>query len=302
MTTDSQPAEQPWTIGRLLTWTTEYLEKYGAHSPRLDAEVLLANVRQCERIMLYTAFDEVASDETRAAFRELVRRRAEGTPVAYLVGSREFYSLRFEVTPDVLIPRPETEYLVMVGLDLAKAMGRGSPAILDIGTGSGVVAVTVAHELPEARLMATDVSPAALAVARRNAERHGVSDRITFLESDLFAAVPEQNAAGEPQQFDIILSNPPYVSEAEMTELPQDVAAHEPHLALRGGAQGLEISQRLIQQAIPWLRAGGAIALETSPMLAPRLQEYLQGHPGMSDAQIKQDLAGQPRIVSARKA
>src|SRR3981081_1373667 len=166
-------AEQ-WTIGRLLAWTTDYLKRQGAESPRLDAEILLAAVRNCQRIQLYTSFDEPADEPTRERFRELVRRRAEGTPVAYLVGHKEFYSLSFRVSPDVLIPRPETELLVVRLLDIAKSCpaaktgpveANAAPfTIADVGTGSGIIAICAAKHLPGARVTAIDISPAALAV------------------------------------------------------------------------------------------------------------------------------------------
>src|SRR5215471_7417879 len=152
---------EPWTIGRLLTWTTDYLKQHGADSPRLDAEVLLAEARGCKRIELYTAFAEIADEQTRTAFRELVRRRAEGTPVAYLVGKREFFSLSFRVTPDVLIPRPETETLIVRLLDLANqeiaGVGQGETKILDVGTGSGIIPISAAKHLPNAQITAVDI-------------------------------------------------------------------------------------------------------------------------------------------------
>src|SRR6188472_816205 len=157
-----------WTVLRLLTWTTEYLKSHGSESPRLDAEVLLAHARGCERIMLYAAFDEVVPDDVRAVFRELVRRRAEGTPVAYLVGKREFYSLDFRVTPDVLIPRPETEHLVIAVLDRLKADGQKPAQVADVGTGSGIIAICVAKQAPQVQVTAIDLSPAALAIAEEN--------------------------------------------------------------------------------------------------------------------------------------
>jgi len=170
----SQP--EVWTVGRLLGWTIDYLKRHRSDSPRLDAEVLLAEALGCQRIALYTAYDSVPPDDARTAFRDLVRRRAEGMPVAYLVGRREFYSLTFRVTRDVLIPRPETEFLVIALLDLARQRPAGQPVtICDVGTGSGIVAVCAAKHLPHSRVTATDKSPAALAVARENAATHGVS-------------------------------------------------------------------------------------------------------------------------------
>ncbi len=214
-------SNESWTIGRLLSWTIDYLGGHSAENPRLDAEVLLAHARGCRRIDLYTAYDEPATDETRTTFRELVKRRAAGTPVAYLVGHREFYSLDFEVNPDVLIPRPETELLVVALLDRAKERptDESTIEIADVGTGSGILAVCAAKYVPTAHVTAIDVSPAALDIAKRNADRYNVADRITFVEADLLSAEPL-----EPR-FDYIVSNPPYVSNAEMDQLSPDACA-----------------------------------------------------------------------------
>src|SRR5262245_4947541 len=174
-----------WTIGRLLQWTTDYLKKSGSPSPRLDAEVLLSDARGCQRIQLYTAFDEDPGETVRNRFRELVKRRAAGEPVAYLVGRREFYSLTFHVTPDVLIPRPETEFVVLGVLDAIQQLGSlDRPVqIADVGTGSGAIAISVAKHAPGCQVTATDISPAALAVAQQNAKQHEVADRINFVRS-----------------------------------------------------------------------------------------------------------------------
>ena len=220
--------DQPWTIGRLLTWTTDFLKKQGSESPRLDAEVLLAHARGSQRIQLYTAFDEVVDDAIRAKFRELVQKRGKGEPVAYLVGRKEFYSLPLRVTSDVLIPRPETEHVVIAVLDLLKALpSRTEPwEVADVGTGSGAIAVSIAKHAPQARVTAVDISPAALAVAQDNAQSLDLTDRITFLRSDLLSAVPPET------KFDIIVSNPPYILEAEWAQLEPGVRDFEPKLAL----------------------------------------------------------------------
>ena len=175
----SQDAE-PWTVGRLLNWTTDFLRQRGADSPRLDAEVLLAAALACERIQLYATFDQVVDEAPRAAFREFVRRRAQGEPVAYLVGHREFYSLRLQVTPDVLIPRPETELLVMTALDLLKTRPADAapPRVIDVGTGSGAIAIAIARYAEACEVLGLDVSPAALDVAQRNAESHELAGRV----------------------------------------------------------------------------------------------------------------------------
>jgi release factor glutamine methyltransferase len=289
------PPEEPWTVGRLLSWTVDYLQRHGAENPRLDAEVLLAEARGCRRIDLYAAYGEPADEKVRVAFRELVRRRAAGTPVAYLVGRREFYSLEFEVTPDVLIPRPETELLVVALLDHVKTRPQSDTPIeiADVGTGSGVLAVCAAKYVPNSRVTAIDISAAALAVARRNAERHGVAQRINFIESDLFAKLPDDRT------FDYIVSNPPYVSTAEMAELAKDIRDHEPDVALRAGERGTDVVVRLIEQAAGRLKPGGVLLVEVSQMIAQDV-ERLVGESGAFElGPTMRDLAGHPRVVQA---
>jgi release factor glutamine methyltransferase len=310
-------AAEPWTVGRLLQWTADYLKGHGSESPRLDAEVLLAHVLGRQRIELYTTFDEAPGEEARAAFRELVRRRAEGMPVAYLVGHREFYSLSFRVTSDVLIPRPETELLVVAVLDLAKtsisplpsaeglgvraanpqAVGAAAQqiALADVGTGSGVIAVCLAKHLPACRVTAIDISPAALLVAADNAKQHGVAERIEFLESDLFAAVP-----AEPQ-FDFIVSNPPYVTAAEMEKLPADVRKFEPPAALLAGPRGTEVIERLLTQSAERLRPGGHLLIEISPMIHDAVRKLLEADGRFELGPTIKDLARLPRVVQARR-
>lgn len=292
---DDKPTADVWTVGRLLTWTTDFLKSKGAENPRLDAEVLLAHARGCQRIELYTAFEEEPSEAVRTAFRELVGKRAKGAPVAYLVGRREFFSLMFEVTPDVLIPRPETETLVVRAIDLAKALSHDVPIIADIGTGSGIIAVTVARHVKNARLTAVDISPAALEVARRNAEKHGVGERIEFVESDLFAAVPAD------ARFDLVLSNPPYVSSSEMAELPVDVREFEPHQALDGGVNGTEVIERLVPQATERLNPGGWLLMEVGASNSARVEGNIRQQVGLELGDTLKDIAGIPRVVQARK-
>jgi release factor glutamine methyltransferase len=287
---------EEWTIGRLLTWTAEHLKKHGSESPRLEAEVLLAHARGCRRIELYTSFEELASEELRTRFRDLIRRRAEGSPVAYLVGHREFYSLDFRVNSAVLIPRPETELLVVMLLDLIKARGKGATLELaDVGTGSGVIAVAVARHAPAVRVTAFDVSAAALDVARDNAQRLGVADRVTFIESDLLAASP----ADKP--YDFIASNPPYVTSAEWAALSPEVREHEPRLALDGGTSGTEVIERLIPQAAERLRVGGSLLLEISPMLQQRVESLLAAEARLDSFPTAKDLAGHARVAQARR-
>lgn len=287
---------ETWTVGRLLQWTTDYLKGRGADVPRLDAEVLLAEALGCKRIDLYTAFEEVPNEEQRTAFRELVRRRAEGAPVAYLVGRREFYSLSFKVAPGVLIPRPETELLVVALRDLAKAWpGSGPLAIADVGTGSGILAVCAARYLPTAQVTAIDTSRSALEIAAENATAHGVAGRIELVCSDLFAGIPAE------RRFDFILSNPPYVSEAEAVKLPRDVRDYEPREALVAGPHGTEVIERLIPQAAERLTPGGHLLIEISPMIHDAVQKRLAAESRLESRPTIKDLARLPRVVQARR-
>jgi release factor glutamine methyltransferase len=289
--------DAPWTIGRLLTWTTDFLRDKGADSPQLDAQVLLSHAKGCTRIQLYTIFDEVAPDALREKFRALVKERAAGKPVAYLVGQREFFSLPFDVTPDVLIPRPETETLVVRALDLAKERGAasGELKIADVGTGSGILAVTLAKRLPKAHVMAIDVSPKALAVAQRNAEKHAVVEQVTFLEGDVLAGTPATPT------FDLIVSNPPYVLSSEMAMLPDDVKKFEPALALDGGEQGTTVIERLLPHAAERLRPGGWLLIEIGPRTAARTESLVDETPGLKRHPTLKDLAKLPRIVQAQR-
>lgn len=284
---------EPWTIGRLLTWTTKYLGERGAESARLDAELLLAQAVGCPRIGLYTAFDTEPAEPVRTAFRELVKRRAEGMPVAYLLGRREFYSLEFRVTPDVLIPRPETEFLVIAALDALKRHA-GETRLADVGTGSGCVAVAIARHAPHTAVTAVDISPAALEVARSNAERHKVADRIEFLESDLLGGVASD------RKFHVIASNPPYVSTAEMGTLAAAAARYEPRTALEAGPQGTEVIARLIPEAAQRLVPAGELWLEMSPLRLADVLALIAADGRFELLPVVKDLAGLARVVGCR--
>lgn len=319
---DAATNQDPWTVLRLLSWTTDFFRQRGSDSPRLDAEVLLAHSLGCSRIELYTAFGSEPSGPQRQTFRELVRRRGEGVPVAYLVGHREFYSLRLGVTPAVLIPRPETEHLVTLALDHAKSLAptgsarTGTPAdnavaqcppptptlrplkIADVGTGSGAIAVALAKHLPAVYpggclITAIDLSPDALDVARGNARDHGVDPQIEFVQGDLLDKLP----AGS--DFDMILSNPPYVSRGEYADLDPTVRDHEPKMALLAGERGTEIIARLIDQAASRLRPGGLLAIELSPMIAKDCSALVAADGHFHEPKLIRDLGGNQRIVTA---
>jgi len=243
----------------------------------LAAEILLANVLGCARLQLYTRFDHQPTDDELASFRGLITRAGEHVPIAYLVGFKEFYSLSFEVTADVLVPRPETELLVERTLDLIAGIEVGAEAgvdILEVGTGSGCIAVAVCKNAPNAKFVATDVSSGALEVARRNAEEHGVSDRIVFVECDRLDLPPEHLVEGG---FDVLVSNPPYIAEAEMETLPRTVRDHEPSCALHDGADGLSFYRTFAEQAAGLLKSSGRILLEIAENQGASVEALFEG-------------------------
>ena len=285
---------EDWTIRRLLKWTTDYLAECGSETPRLDGEILLANACGCERIELYTTYDEKAPDSVRDSFRSLVRERARGVPVAYLVGKREFYSLPFRVTPDVLIPRPETEHVVLSVLEKNKEWeGTGAVQCVDVGTGSGVIAICVARYIPNAHVLAVDISEAALEVARSNVVTHEVQDRVELMRSDLFENVPQDAV------FDVVVSNPPYISEDELANVATEVRCHEPREALLGGVKGSEVIERLVPQSADHLRSGGSLIFEISPMLEEAACQIVAGDDRFGAPVVNKDLAGHARVVEA---
>ncbi|MGA0039962.1 MAG: peptide chain release factor N(5)-glutamine methyltransferase [Pirellulales bacterium] len=280
-----------WTVGRLLEWTTGWLRGRGADAPRLEAEVLLACVLGCQRISLYTRFGEVVADEPRATFRELVKRRGQGEPVAYLTGCKEFFSIPFRVTSDVLVPRPETEALVVRGIDLCR--GLTAPRIADVGTGSGAIAVALAKHLPHATITAIDISPAAVAVAQANVEANGVAERVQVVEGDLLAHLPPDEA------FDLVVSNPPYIREDEFAGLPRDVRDYEPRAALIAGPRGVEPLERLAAMTLERLVPGGWLLAEIGPPTAS--EAVLDAAEHLERGATLPDDAGIPRVVQARR-
>jgi release factor glutamine methyltransferase len=284
--------DHAWTIGGLLDWTARYLAQKGAESPRLDTEVLLAHALNCRRIELYTRFEEQASAEARDRFRDLVRRRLEGCPVAYLVGRKEFYGLEFAVSPAVLIPRPDSEFVVMEYLRLARGMS--APRVLDIGTGSGNLAVTIAHEHASAEVTAVDLSSEALAVAATNAARHGVAGRVRFLAGDLFDPL----SGGD--RFDFVVSNPPYIAHEEIPRLPAGVRDYEPHLALDGGPGGYEVFDRLAAAAGQHLKAGGYLVVEIGAPQEQRARQRITSFAAYHLAPTIYDHSGHARVLQAR--
>lgn len=247
--------QKNWTILEVLDWTRDHFEKRHLDTPRLDAEVLLASALGIERVMLYARFDQPLGKAELERIRNLVRRRSQGEPIAYLLGEREFWSMTFEVTPDVLVPRPDTETLVEVGLRTLK--NRREPLIADVGTGTGCVALAIAKEITEARVFALDASEAACSVARRNALRHGANERVTVIRCHLLEGLAEGRAP-----LDLICANLPYVPTRAISALMQEVRDFEPRIALDGGEDGLDLIRQLIKQARAHLKPGGTLALE----------------------------------------
>ncbi len=293
MTPRQVQREQPWTTRRLLDWTASYLQGKGVEDARLSAELLWAHVLEIPRIKLYMDLDRPASPLERAAYRELVERAAGHEPVQYLTGSAAFFSLTFEVNRHVLIPRPSTETLVEhVILHARRTPGFSSPLIADIGTGSGAIAVALAKNLPQARVIATDVSPQALEVAKRNALRHGVADRI-----DLHQGRDFEPLTGGPCHY--LISNPPYISDAEWTQVPRNVKEHEPISALRGGADGLEVLRRLIAAAHEHLTHPGQLVLEIAASQKQAVIELVKQNPRLSNPRVLPDHERLPRMLLA---
>ena len=279
-----------WTVRKLLDWSRGHFESKDVDAPRLTAELLLAHVLKATRVKLYTDLDRPLTKEELAAYKALIQRRIKGEPTQYLVGTKEFYGRPFAVDARVLIPRSETELLV-------EAVLRELPAdqprrILDLCTGSGCIAVTIAAERLQASVWATDLSAEALAVARANASTHGVDGRVTFFEGNLFAAV----SAGA--RFDVIVSNPPYVRHGELTGLQREVQ-FEPRTALDGGPDGLDLIRRIAADTLTYLKPGGLLALEIGDDQGAAVQDVLMraiGH----EVRVQADLARLDRLAFAR--
>ena len=283
-----------WTVRRVLAWAADDLRARGSSSPRLDAELLLGQVLGVDRIRLVIAADQPLDKDELARYRELHRRRRAGEPVAYLLGMREFYGQIFRVDPRVLVPRPETEILVEVALTRTRQLSL-SARVLDLCTGSGCVAVTLARERPTTRVVGADISDGALAVARENAIRLGAAANTAFVASDLFQAFERM----QPRpRFDLCTANPPYIAESEIPTLPIDVRGFEPLLALAAGADGLAVIRRIVDGAPEWLAPGGVLALEVGAGQAPAVRLLLEDT-GYGALEVARDYAGHERVVSA---
>jgi len=291
--------QKSWIIKDLLNVTADYLKEKEVDSPRLTAEILLSHQLKTDRVNLYLNFDKPLTEHEISGYRSLIRRRLLHEPIQYITGTQEFWSLDFMVNPQVLIPRPESELLVEQAVKRVEsdfAQQNRNPRILDLGTGSGVLAISVAKELPHARIWATDLSEGALNVARRNAEKHKLSERIEFMCGDLWEPITNLDF-----QFDLILSNPPYIASEDYDDLAPEIRDHEPRVALDGHERGMYFIEKILQEGPVHLNPGGWLLMEMAPDQTERallLAEQIKGYGEMS--RIK-DYSHAYRVVAARK-
>ncbi len=279
--------KEVWRIDTILKWTRQYFGEKGVENPRLDAEVLLSHILKMDRVHLYVNFDQPLQETELIAYRSAIKKRVARCPVAYIIGSKEFMGLDFQVTPAVLIPRPDTEILVEAALKRLQAID--APRILDIGTGSGAICISILTKMPSATAVTVDISPEAILVAKANADSHQVAERLMFCQGDLFAPV-------EGQIFTAILSNPPYIPEADMATLTPEVR-QEPNLALVGGLDGLDFYRRIIQSGADYLVAGGFLAMEVGIGQAPLVAAIATETEKYIVSEIIKDYGGIERVV-----
>ena len=281
-----------WTVLSLLNWAAPYLEKNGSTSPRLDAELLLAKVLNCQRLDLYLRFDKPLAPSELASFKKLILERRQGVPVAYLLGEKEFWSLTFKVTPAVLVPRPETEHLVEAAINFLEEKFPTGCSILDLGTGCGNIILALAHQFSGRTgfsWLGIDSRPAALEVAELNARQLKLEE-VSWLASDLFAGLTPENSS-----FGLVVANPPYIASAEMVSLPPEVLC-EPPQALDGGPDGLEFYRRIVADARNFLVPGGGLMFEVGDGQAPAVKKILASN-GYSAISGLFDLARCERVV-----
>jgi len=286
-------AERVWTVKDALEWTCEYLGGKGDDHPRRSAEWLLSSATGLSRVELYAYHDRPLSPEERARYRELVARRADGMPLQYVTGEMPFRHLVVHVEPGVFIPRPETEVLVDVALEHIGDLDR--PVVVDLCTGSGCVAVAIASEHPGARVWATDINERAISTAGRNSLHANVEDRVQVLYGDLFDPLPHELAG----TVDLIVSNPPYIPSRDLPDLPAEILGFEPHTALDGGRDGLDVFRRIADAAGAWLAPGGGLAVELDSGRVSDAAGVLEGR--FEGVTVRRDLAGRERIVYAQK-
>jgi release factor glutamine methyltransferase len=289
---------QTWTIQKLLSWITQYLTGKGIDSPRLSAELLISHVVGLKRIELYTQFDRAVPPGHLDQLRDLVKRAGQNEPIAYLVGRTEFYSLEINVTQNCMIPRPETELLVERAIEFLRERRTGTQFVCDLCTGSGCIAVAIAKNFSQARIIATDICDSALAVAAENIKKHQLSDKITLLCGDLFDPII---SGLDVNEFDLIVCNPPYVSTAEYEKLDKNVKDYEPKKALFAGVDGLDIYYRVIEKAGNFLKPDGALMLEIGYAQGLAVKQMLEKNGDFYDIKIEKDFHDNDRIASATK-
>ena len=287
--------EEPWTILKLLQWTTDYFQRNKVAESRASAEVLLAHLLSQDRLFLYLNYDRPMEAEELAAFRTLVKRRLSGEPNQYITGIQEFWSLPFRVNPDVLIPRPETEVLLETVLDFLRS-SHHAVRVLDLGTGSGAIAVSLARELSLISIVATDSSMASLKVAHDNALLNQIDSKIHFVCADMFSAFSSASA-----KFTVVATNPPYLSHAEFSRLPPEIRDYEPHQALDGGPDGLAAIRRIIKEAPALLSPAGALIMEIGADQAESVSALVKDSQHYKSYQIIRDLSGLHRVLLAVK-
>lgn len=281
------------TIAEVLHEALTVLGEAGSPTPRLDAEVLLADCLQIDRLMFFTHPEQTVTPDAVTRFQARIARRIKGEPISYIVGMKEFWSSPFQITPAVLIPRPETEVLVEEALAVMSECTGKIWQVLDIGTGSGAIAVALAVERNDVRITATDLSREALNIAAANAKRNGVRDRIKFFQGNLFDSVTGQ--------FDLIVSNPPYISRADFDLLPAGIRNFEPRGALLAGEEGTEVHRELIDRSAAFLRSGGWLLMEMGEDQGARLRTYLIEKGGYDTVGIRNDYGGAERVIKARR-
>ena len=295
--TTSPPAAQSESESKVCALLSRLEKRFadaGVDSPGLDAQIILAVVLGCDRAHLHAYPEKVVPHEALAKAEALARRREAREPMAYILGEREFWSMSFSVSPDVLIPRPESELLVERAVALLRE--KGESGILDVGCGSGVVGLAVAGELTEACVTLLDLCPKALEVARRNAIKFGLANRTRYLVSDLF------DALAEGEEFDLIVSNPPYVATGELDGLMPEVSSFEPRLALDGGADGMDFIRRIIEEAPAYLAHGGSLLIEMDPRQMAEAEDFSQRRGNFHATRRHKDLAGRERVLELQGA
>lgn len=288
-----------WIIKDLLEVTAQYFRDKEVDSPRLCAEILLALQLNSSRVRLYLDFDQPVSETDLADYRALVKRRLNREPVQHITGIQEFWSMEFDIRPHVLIPRHETEILVEQALSLIASVEQDktpAPSILDLGTGSGAIAVSLSKELPEATLWASDISREALELARLNAEKHGVKSRINFIKGDLFDAIADKTL-----KFDVIASNPPYIPAEEYDSLPPEVRDHEPRHALDGHEHGTFFIEKIITQSPDWLKPGAWLLIEMDPRQTSKALSMIEDNGAYGEKRCVKDYSQKDRVVMARR-